>query len=87
MLGTRKIPHVKLNVNAIADLAEMRGFYVVDAERKGMVYVAAENEIMICTANNGYIRLRSDVAETMARELLDILVDLRDLGRIKNGKN
>lgn len=61
--------------------AEGFGCYTVESEKRGIGYIFGEDEIAIINGD-GYLRMDSESAESLAIEILSILEDIRDLRRM-----
>lgn len=73
------------SVEAIAKRADNSGFYCVDSERRGLVYICTDEEMAIVTGSSGYLHMAEDDMKIVAGEILDILKDLEDRRRMQVG--
>lgn len=75
------IQESKNSLDELCDKADLRGIYTVPSLDRGLVYMYRDGEFALVTSS-GQLRMRIGAAETVARELLEILKDIRELERM-----
>lgn len=71
----------RIDLQKIAAKAEHAGMYVVESERRGMMYCYNDGEYAILTAGNGMVMLTPLQVETVLTELAGIKDDIDELIR------
>lgn len=71
----------RIDLQKIAAKAEHAGMYVVESERRGMMYCYNDGEYAIFTAGNGMVMLTPLQVETVLTELAGIKDDIDELIR------
>lgn len=72
----------KIKLDRYGVTGDRMGMYVVESEIPGVLYFCDGDEMAIVTAW-GKARMKQKDARRMSNEILDIVQDLRDLGRSK----
>lgn len=73
-----------IDLRKLATKAESQGMYVVESERRGLMYIYNDGEFGIITTSNGMIRLTPLQVESILMELAGIKDDVDEL--IKQGR-
>lgn len=73
-----------IDLRKLATKAESQGMYVVESERRGLMYIYNDGEFGIITTSNGMIRLTPLQVESVLMELAGIKDDVDEL--IKQGR-
>lgn len=73
----------RIDLQKIATRAEHEGIYLVQSERRGMMYAYNEGEYAIMTASGGVVRLTPAQVETVLIELAGIKDDVDELIRME----
>lgn len=73
-----------INLQKIAEKAESKGMYVVESQRRGLMYCYNEGEYAVFTSSSGVLRLTPLQVETLLTELAGIKDDVDEL--IKQGR-
>lgn len=73
-----------IDLRKLATKAESQGMYVVESERRGLMYIYNDGEFGIATTSNGMIRLTPLQVESVLMELAGIKDDVDEL--IKQGR-
>ena len=76
MMQTNKIPKIKLNREQIARSAEALGAVVYASSLPGAYLIRDDEEVIIITHSNGYLRLRKANIEDLIEELANIQEDM-----------
>lgn len=77
MMQTNKIPKIKLNREQIARNAEAIGAVVYASSLPRAYLIRDDEEVIIITHNNGYLRLREADIDNLIEELANIQEDMK----------